>query len=936
MKKISLFILLSLLPVICVADLFAFDDISYDITAQFEPQEKTIKATEVVTFKNNIGEPLREIYFRVYPNHKYSADEKKRLYFYASYFKINPYPEGFDRGAFQVSSIKVKGREEPLAFAFEGEDQTIMKIELTEPLKDKEALTLEISFSLEIPHRLGRYGWHRNTFALNRWYPILSVRDKTGWHNNPDFLLHMPYVSEAAIYHLKLVMPLDYAVALGCDEINEEKVQEGRKIVRGSSSLPLRELTLAISKDYDVYDSVCDGIRIRSFYFKKDRGMAKQAAAFAKDAIRYYSKELGAYPYKQFCIAPVYLGYGGSQNAGIIFVDSRAYQMPKFLIRYFDFLISHETGHQWWYNLVGNDEYREIWLDEGFNSYWISQYLQEKYGVDGKILEMPKWMEYFIPNPEFRATRNYRYWFLAKKGLDQPIMTALSSFYEPSLIFTIAYGKGSAILDMLASYAGREKFSQIMRFYFQRYRFRVARVEDFIKICQEVLKENLGWFFDEWLYSSRLCDYAIERKKGTLVLKRLGDVSMPVETKIEFQDGTSQVVSLDGKKKEEIIELPKDKKFKEAAADYGNSLFDIDRINNYLPRRVDKRIVPLYHGLYEIPLFIRDDAYSWITGPSFSQYGAGLKTSFQRPGSYIVYAASHYDLNSGSINSSTGFEQNNFLNRYMSWGTEFFNRDSRSEEEDDLKSYKVYLRTELGLGYSLFEPSSHLTFYLLHDISLGRSGFLGSREEVRNLNYRQKRETIFGITYHLANAGAFPDPSLGYKLTVTEEVGGHLLGGDDAFLRGMLEFDKYIEITRGHKLAFRLKGGGSHPKDKYLFYLGSDRELRGYDYKDIKGSAILLGSLEYRFPLLNDIDARFPYNLFSLDQMQGVLFFDAGSAWYNRFNEAGFKKDIGLGLRFYFNVAGASERFALRLDVAYPLDAEEKDTHIWVGINQAF
>jgi len=81
---------------------------------------------------------------------------------------------------------------------------------------------------------------------------------------------------------------------------------------------------------------------------------------------------------------------------------------------------------------------------------------------------------------------------------------------------------------------------------------------------------------------------------------------------------------------------------------------------------------------------------------------------------------------------------------------------------------------------------------------------------------------------------------------------------------------------------------------------------------------------------------RLPWNTVTLDGVQGVVFFDAGSAWYDRFNENGFRKDVGLGLRFYFNVAGAAERVGLRIDVARPLDGEDRDTHLWVGLNHAF
>ncbi|HQP91679.1 MAG TPA: BamA/TamA family outer membrane protein, partial [Candidatus Omnitrophota bacterium] len=374
---------------------------------------------------------------------------------------------------------------------------------------------------------------------------------------------------------------------------------------------------------------------------------------------------------------------------------------------------------------------------------------------------------------------------------------------------------------------------------------------------------------------------------------------------------------------------------KSATVDASESVLDIDRTNNEWPRKIDARFVPVYYGVYEVPLFLKEDAYSWITGPSFSKYGVGAKTSFQKPIDYMIYAATHYDTNSDSLNTSAGFEKA-FFGKYLSWGFEYFNRNAWSEEERNLQSYKLYLRQELGFPYSYLDENSHLTLYLLHNQSLGKGGFIGAREFPSNTNYRQNKETIVGTTLFYTNAGAFPDPSYGHKLSVTQEVGGHILGGGDSFERTEFEFDKYIEIIKSQKLAFRFKLGAGFPQDKYLFYLGSDTALRGYDYKDVQGSSMVLGSVEYRFPILKDLDERLLWQTFTMDQIQGVMFFDAGSADYDNLFQPGFKKDAGFGLRFYFDVAGGAEKFCLRVDAAWPIDAPESDAHVWVGINHAF
>ncbi|MFH1692006.1 MAG: M1 family aminopeptidase [Candidatus Omnitrophota bacterium] len=916
--------------------LFAFEDIQYTIDAYFDQDQKTVEAKQVLTFKNNTGVCLDEIYLRVYPNHHYSRKEIDDLYRYASYFKVDPYPDGFDPGVFTIASLSRYGGES-LAYVFEGEDQTVMKVILDRPLLEGESFSLEIHFKIRVPHRVGRYGWHNDTFALNRWYPLLSVYDKNGWHNDADYLLHMPYMSESAIYEITLDVPQEYVVASGAVAMEEPRDQGNRNILHYRNQYPLREFSLAMSKDYHVLSQEWNGVMVHSYYLKKDEAAGRKALGFAIDMMRYYTKQFGEYPYRQFSIAPVYLGCGGTQNAGLIFVDRRAYRMPGFLDRYFDFLIAHETGHQWWYNVVGNDKYRQLWLDEGINSYWTTCYLQDKYGQDARLINMPYWAEKIVPNPTFARLRTYQYLYFSKKGLNQPILSDLPSFYEPSLIFTVAYGKGSAVMDMLGHYLGQDKLLAIMKTYYQRYKFANADINGFIKIAEEVSGKNLEWYADEWLYSDALCDYALKRKGQELILEKRGGIVMPVDVELVYEDGSEEHLVSDGFEKEEVIPLAANKKLRSACADPKRKILDAERINNSVPRKLDIRFVPIYHPLYDIPLFLKDDAYSWITGPSFSKFGIGIKSSFQKYDDYEIYAASHYDNNSECINSVFGFKRENFLGKFMSWGFEFFDRNALTEEENDLRTYKVFVRAEFDLGYSLFENHSHATVYLAHNQSMGRAPFLGSSEQVDGFHYRQNQETIVGTTCFLSNAGAFPDPSAGYQFLATAEVGGHMMGGHDSFVRASAEIDKYLELKHGHKLAFRFRGAGGYPKDKYLFYLGSDTDLRGYNYKDIKGSSALLGSIEYRFPLTPDLDKRFFCNVFSLSKVQGVFFFDAGSAWYNRFNENGVKKDAGFGLRIYFDVAGAAERLALRIDTAYPFDTDKKEgPRVWVGINQAF
>lgn len=99
---------------------------------------------------------------------------------------------------------------------------------------------------------------------------------------------------------------------------------------------------------------------------------------------------------------------------------------------------------------------------------------------------------------------------------------------------------------------------------------------------------------------------------------------------------------------------------------------------------------------------------------------------------------------------------------------------------------------------------------------------------------------------------------------------------------------------------------------------------------------MLLGSLEYRFPLARGMRRNLLWNAATLDTIQGVGFVDFGRAWYGSYSRADFKKDIGFGLRFHCDLFAFLEKAVVRLDLARPLNDEEDDPRLWVGLSQSF
>ncbi len=933
-------LIILLLNFFIVPAVFSENLVQYDIKADVDVVFKKITATQITQWTNPGSAEVSQLIFYIYPNRFYTAKEKDMLWRFAGYFKVNPFPEGFQTGNMQIVSVSQSGRK--LNFSIDGDDQTILKVELAYPLKPGETVQVELNFSVDIPHiALGRFGWNDNVFRLSRWYPILSVYEKDkGWNKNPDYPFHRPFFSQAALYKVTLTIPQEQVVAHTGNQSGERFNPDGKKVYSIETLEAVREFSFAMSPEYKILNDEFDGIQIQSYYLPGDEKAAAAAIVSARDLMKFYIQQFGKYPYDKFSIAPVDLGYGGEQMSNLIFIDRRAYQLPGMMNRYFDFLVAHETGHQWFYNLIGVDEYQEMWLEEGLNSYFIEKYLAQKYGEDGEVIDFPAWAKKFtvaLPKLTFKNTRDTRYKSIARIGMDHAIVSKLSSFDEPSAIFSVTYGKGARVLGMLKGYLGDAVFEKVFRRVFEEYRFKNLTVKEFIAICEQEHGGSLAWFFDQWLYSDKQFNYALESKGNEIVLKNHGGIAMPAEIIVEKKDGSQEHVTstLDPKEK---LSWPR-KDVKRISIDPDKELLDIDRTNNYWPRRLHTKLVPLYSGLYEIPTFLPDDGYSLTVGPELANNGLGIKGSLQKPYDQIFYTGSDYEFGEQLLHSRAGYQLKNVLKTPTVLGVEISNTTDYDDGSEDLVSGKVYLRRELWPAqYNVADLNDHVTLYMVRNQSINDGAdFLSGREGTRNVDYGRRKEAIVGSALHLDRSGTSPDPSRGYKMDIFAENAGHFLAATQSFSRGAIDTSFYLPLTEKTTTAVRIQIGGGYPNDKVLFYAGGPNGLRGYERKTIRGANILLGSLEYRFPIVDNLKISFFDHILGLEKIGGVVFADAGEAWFSSPSSSPWRKDAGVGLRFTVNIGSLFEKVIVRADIAQAINDEDEDhPRFLMGINHAF
>ena len=448
----------------------------YVIKAEFDAREKLLVANEKVTYTNLSDTNFQAIYFHLYPN---TFKTEGTVPFDQGEMKL-AYPKGFEPGYIQISSVESSG--EALNYVILGVGETILKVNLNQPLEPRSKIDIEITFTVKIPPANGRFGYGENTINIANWYPIVAMHDSRGWNLEPYYAIGDPFYSDIANYRVYITMPPEYTSASTGNIIKRENI--GGKVLWSIEAKNVRDFAMIAGEKYKVLEDEIDGIKIKS-YFVED-GYGDLALQTAKDAVEIFNKTFGKYPYKQLSVAAADFFIGGMEYPNLVFIDQTLYQEEyKEILEY---VVAHEVAHQWWYGIVGNDQVNEPWLDEALTEYSTLLYYEKKYGKDVK--------DNIYKN---MIARIYQAYHVPGTESKEKIYRSLKEFDNAREYQALVYSKGAMFVGELRKELGDQLFFQILKVYFDKYRFKNATTEDFITLCEQVSDREMRDYFSHWL-----------------------------------------------------------------------------------------------------------------------------------------------------------------------------------------------------------------------------------------------------------------------------------------------------------------------------------------------------------------------------------------------------------------------------------------------------
>jgi hypothetical protein len=547
----------------------------YEIHATLDTARKELRATEIITYTNHSPDALPSLWLQLDQNtyrkdaRAVAADEEVREEFTTGYTLD------------EVSIETGKGREAKVDFVV---SDTRMQVRLPQPLRAAGGrIRVHIRYHYTIPGLFGgRTSWtttkNGEIYDIAQWYPRMAVYDDLhGWDTLP--YMAQEFYLEYGSFDYFVTVPWDMLVAGSGALQNPEQVLTATQRARLAQART-SDATVAIRTQAEVTDAasrptqagtstwhfhmddtrdvvfsassafIWDAARIRlpdngsslamSFYPVESAGDAAwgRSTEYLKHAVEEFSRRWFPYPYP--AAVNVAGGSTGMEYPGVLFDGIQDKGKALFWIT------AHEIGHTWFPMIVGFDERRNAWMDEGFNTFIDL----EESDVFGNGVYGPKRDPEYAPgggNPVDEILP-----ILADPAAPA-IMTradaVLEKYRHPVTYFKSALG----LVLLREQILGPERFDWVLRRFIRDWAYRHPAPSDFFRAMESEGGEDLTWFWRGWYFNNWTLDLAARSVTypdgnpamgALLTFQNLDRLVLPATVQIEFKDGTSQRMHL--------------------------------------------------------------------------------------------------------------------------------------------------------------------------------------------------------------------------------------------------------------------------------------------------------------------------------------------------------------------------------------------------------
>jgi Peptidase family M1 domain len=608
---------------------------NYKLEVELDPVAKTISGTMDAFWVNPSSDVVPDIQLHMYLN---AFSSNKSTFYKES--DGSPGTKEIDFGWVNIKSMTdKKGNDLKPVMKFispddnNPDDMTVLDVPLPEVAKPGDTVFIKVNFVSKLPLLAFRTGFNDDFFFVGQWFPKFGVYEpagmryavKGGW-NCHQFHSNSEFFSNHSVYDVKITVPVEYVVGTGGILLDEKREGEKKKIQTWRAE-DIVDFAWTAWPAFITFKDQWKNVKINLLLPRGKQDQVARQFTAVKNALEYFTQNVGPYPWPYITIVVPPVKGAGSEGMEYttIFTSTSAYGLPEYL-HFPEIYTIHEFGHAYFMGILASNEFEEPWLDEGVNSFWEERILDHYYGPDAGMLDHP----FLKVSDETMARMEY-----VLSGNRQVVSNAEYSWnYHHGTYGIMSYLKAATWLYTLMGIVGEETTNEIFKEYYRKWAFKHPSGKDFVNVVNEVVPRmngnkfgpDMNWFFDQTLYGTGICDYKVanffnsritdfkgientgdsvlfkksDREKDTLFkatvqLERLGEVMLPEEILVHFDNGDHILETWDGKSRFKDFKYTGTRKVDWVKIDPDYKIkMDVNYINNSMTYNPDRKPVRRY------------------------------------------------------------------------------------------------------------------------------------------------------------------------------------------------------------------------------------------------------------------------------------------------------------------------------------------------------
>ena len=516
--------------------------VAYSIDAELDPVKHTIQGKQQLTWRNRSAQPVCSVYVHLYLNGFDGAGSTFMTEKRASSrgFRSNVATKDGEYGYIRLDKVLQNGAAATWTFVQPdggpSSDRSVVRIDLPQPVAPGASTTLDIDFFDQLPRVVARTGYYGSFHLVAQWFPKIGVLELAGergavaprW-NAHEFHLHSEFYADFGSYDVRLTVPKDYIVG-ATGQLAGKPVEKAGKLTHRYLQDDVHDFAWTADKRYaqplvKTWKGPLGPVEVKVLFTPEYDSNAEPVAQATIDSLDYFSKTLGAYPYKTAtAVVPPHGAKeaGGMEYPTFFTADSTKVVAPGSIERFaLDFVTVHEFGHGYFYGILASNEFEEPMLDEGMNEYWDQRMMSAR--KQDIVLQSP-WLRRLGIGTRITPFDMERLGASLSDPADPLGRNAWTRMSSGS--YNTVYSRTATVMRQIEAMVGTPAMERAMKLYYERWKFRHPSLAD----LRDALAEGTGrpdivnGAFDAYIYGTARTDDRITSLSSNEVLPLPGYV----------------------------------------------------------------------------------------------------------------------------------------------------------------------------------------------------------------------------------------------------------------------------------------------------------------------------------------------------------------------------------------------------------------------------